>query len=133
MRCTLKASTIDSKVRRGAAIWKMLTELTSTDFIGQTLKREGTLAVVFLASWCPFCRQFQPAFETAAKISGTLWASVDLSDDDNKLWKVFNVEIVPTVILFKDGKPVWRRDGVPGRGLSGDVIKEAIGQMKLLG
>jgi thioredoxin-like negative regulator of GroEL len=108
-------------------------ELKATDFSGQTLNRQGTVAAVFLASWCPFCRRFQPAFETAAKVSGTLWASVDVSDDHNELWNVFNIEIVPTVLVFKDGKLVWRRDGVLGRGLSEDVIKETIGQMKLLG
>jgi thioredoxin 1 len=97
------------------------------------LKREGTLAVVFLASWCSYCRRFQPVFEEAAKVNGTVWASADVSDDDNELWDVFNIEIVPTLVIFKDGKPVWRKDGVRGRRLSEGVIAEAMGQMKLLG
>lgn len=97
------------------------------------MKREGTLAAVFLASWCPFCRRFQPAFEAAAKVNGILWAYVDLSDDDNKLWDAFEIEVVPTIIIFKDGKPVWRKDGVLGRGLSEDVITQTMSKMKLLG
>lgn len=108
-------------------------ELKATDFAGQTLKRQGTMAAVFLASWCPFCRRFKPAVEAAANGSGTLWASVDVSDYENELWSVFNLDIVPTVIVFKDGRSVWRRDGVPGQGLSEDVTKEAIGEMKSLG
>jgi len=96
------------------------------------LKREGTLAVVFFTSWCPYCRRFQPVFEEAAKVNGTVWASADVSDDDNELWGVFNLEVVPTLVIFKDGKPVWRKDGVLGRGLSEGVIAEAMGQMKLL-
>ena len=111
----------------------MQTELTATDFKGQTLDRSGMVAAVFLASWCPYCRRFRPAYEAASKISGTTWASVDISDDDDVLWDAFAIDIVPTVVVFKDGKPVWRRDGVPGRGLSEDVIKEVLDQMKLLG
>jgi thioredoxin 1 len=108
------------------------TELKSSDFTGQNLNRPGIVAAVFLASWCPFCRRFQPVFETAAKISGTAWASVDVSDEDNELWDGFRIDIVPTVVIFKDGKAVWRKDGILGRGLSEDVVKEAIGQIKLL-
>jgi len=90
------------------------------------------VVAVFLASWCPFCRRFQPVFETVAKTSGTAWASVDISDEANELWDEFRIVIVPTVVIFKDGKAVWRKDGIAGRGLSENVVKEAIGQMKLL-
>jgi thioredoxin 1 len=96
------------------------------------LDHDGTLAVLFLASWCPFCRRFQPAFEAAANRSGISWDYADVSDDDNILWKTFNIEIVPTVIVFKNGKPTWRRDGLLGRGLPADAIKETIDQMQSL-
>ena len=127
----LRVSTIDSKLRMVPTPWEISTELKATDFSGQTLNSPGILAAVFLASWCPFCRRFQPVFETAAKISGTAWASVDVSDDDNELWDVFSIDVVPTVVVFKDGKAVWRKDGLLGRGLSENVVKEAISQMKL--
>jgi thioredoxin-like negative regulator of GroEL len=106
-------------------------ELEPSDFNGQELRRGETLAVLFLASWCPFCRQFLRAFETAAKASGVLWASADLSDDDNVLWDSFKIDVVPTVVVFKHGKTVFRKDGALGRGLSGDAIKEIIHRTKL--
>lgn len=31
-------------------------------------------------------------------------------------WDMFDIEIVPTIVLFKDGKPVFRKDGVCGQG-----------------
>ncbi|HYB84462.1 MAG TPA: thioredoxin family protein [archaeon] len=107
-------------------------ELGTADFNGQTLKRARTLAAVFLASWCSFCMRFLPAFEAAAKAAGISWAIVDVSDYDNELWDAFNIEIVPSIVIFKDGKPAWRRDGIPGRGLSAEVISEAVGEMKSL-
>jgi thioredoxin-like negative regulator of GroEL len=57
---------------------------------------------------------------------------MDISDDDNPLWEVFGIEVVPTIIIFKDGKAVFRRDGVFGRGLSEKAIEETVEQMKLL-
>jgi len=110
----------------------MLTELAPTEFNGPTLRRGGTLATVFLASWCPFCRRFKPAFESAANVNGISWATVDLSDDENELWDVFNIQIVPTILVFKNGNVVWRKDGEPGRGLSNDVINETISKVRSL-
>jgi len=89
------------------------------------------LAAIFLALWCPFCRQFQPAFEAAARANGIRWASVDISDE-NGLWDAFNIEVVPTIVVFKEGKPVWRKNGVLGRGLSEDAITETVSKMKSL-
>jgi thioredoxin-like negative regulator of GroEL len=57
---------------------------------------------------------------------------VNISEDENVLWKTFNIDIVPTIVVFKDGKPILRKDGAPGLGLSEDAIKETIEQMKLL-
>jgi thioredoxin-like negative regulator of GroEL len=71
-------------------------------------------------------------FQAAAEKSDVAWASMDISDDDNPLWEIFNIEIVPTVIIFKEGKAVFRRDGIYGRGLSEKAIDETMDQMKLL-
>ena len=111
-------------------LWATATDLEPSDFDGQALKRPGTLAVLFQASWCGFCRRFQPVFEEAAKKSGISWSAADVSDDDNVLWDVFNIAVVPTVIVFRNGKPVFRSDGVRGRGLSQNAIDEIIHQMK---
>jgi thiol-disulfide isomerase/thioredoxin len=106
--------------------------LGQSDFNGQTIKRGGTLAVVFLASWCSFCRRFLPAFRAAAESNNLLWASADLSEYANPLWSVFDIEVVPTVIVFKEGRLMFRIDGVLGRGLSQKAIEDIVSRMKLL-
>ena len=50
--------------------------------------------------------------------------------DDNKPFA--EVEVVPTIIIFKEGKAVFRRDGVLGRDLAEKAVDETIDQMKLL-
>ena len=109
------------------------TELQSTDFSGQALNRKGIVAAVFLASWCSFCRRFRPLFEAAAADGRTTWAVVDVTDDENELWEKFGIEVVPTIVIFKDGQVIWRKDGVLGRGLSEADIQEAIRQIRLAG
>jgi len=105
-------------------------ELGPPDFEGQRLKQDGSVAVLFLASWCPFCRQFRPTFEAAARSSNTPWAWVDVSEDDSIFWDTFGLDVVPTVIVFKNGEAVFRRDGERGRGLSQNVIRETIDCVK---
>jgi thioredoxin-like negative regulator of GroEL len=107
-------------------------ELKPDDFSADSLRSKETLAVLFVASWCSFCRQFYPAFQAAAERTGIAWGPMDISDDDNPLWDVFGIAVVPTIILFKGGKAVFRRDGVLGRGLSEKSIEETVEKMKLL-
>jgi len=106
--------------------------LSASDFDGQTVRHDGTLAVIFLAPWCPFCRQFLPAFRAAAEGNSIHWATADLSDYDNALWNTFDIGVVPTVVVFKDGKQIFRIDGILGRGLSQKAIDDTVSRMKTL-
>ena len=80
-----------------------------------------------------FCRSFYPEFERTLNSNGAPWAEADISDDDNPLWETFDIRIVPSIILFKDGIAVFRRDGVPGRGLSKNDIDETLQEIKAHG
>jgi len=107
-------------------------ELGLDDFSGEILRNKGILVVVFVASWCGFCKRFYPIFQAAAEKNGIAWAQVDISDYENPLWEAFRIGVVPTIIIFKEGKAVFRKDGVLGRGLSQKAIDESMEQMKLL-
>jgi thioredoxin 1 len=87
-------------------------------FEGQTLRRDGRYAVVFDADWCPFCRAFRPKFTPLEGSPTFRTGRVDLTDLENPLWEQFEIEIVPTIIAFRDGEVVLRIDGVAGVGLS---------------
>jgi thioredoxin 1 len=87
-------------------------------FEGERLLRRGTWAIAFLADWCPFCRDFAPGFEALAGAGPFEIAVADLTDENNPLWERFGVEVVPTLLAFRDGKSIFRRDGHLGRGLA---------------
>ena len=99
-------------------------------FEGDRLLRRGTWAVAFLADWCPFCRAFAPKFEALAGSGPFQIAVADVTDENSPLWERFEVEVVPTLLAFRDGKSIFRRDGHLGRGLApGDLadLEKALG------
>ena len=100
-------------------------QLTVDDFDGRNLKNREPIAVLFEAKWCPFCSEFTPIFESLRQTK-LLFAIVDVSDLDDPLWETFDIDIVPTVLLFKSGKVIQRYDGVAGEGLNGVIVKEII-------
>ena len=87
-------------------------------FDGVRLRRPGTVAVAFLADWCPFCRAFAPAFAALARPAGPSLLVADVTSEESPLWDRFAVDVVPTVVVFRDGTPVLRADGVAGAGLA---------------
>lgn len=93
-------------------------ELPAEDFTGPILDgRAGLVAVCFHARWCGFCRSFLPQFRARAAAAPVAFALADLSSNDDPRWDDFAIRAVPTLILFKDGEPVWRRDAALGVGL----------------
>ena len=90
----------------------------------------GTVAVLFTAEWCPFCQRFKSLFDSALDQNGLMKAIADMSDLENPLWELFDVGVVPTVVVFNDGEPVLRKDGVLGRGLPAEVMIEVVRKME---
>ena len=73
--------------------------------------------ILFYSSYCPFCLMFLPNFKKiAAQFPETFTeASIDSLPE---LEDTFAVEVVPTVLFFKNGKLSNRLDGILGRGLT---------------
>ena len=49
----------------------------------------------------------------------------DIPDVDSKLWDSFDINVVPTMAIFKDGKLKKKWDGILGRGLTINQIEDA--------
>ena len=47
-----------------------------------------------------------------------------VDDYDNPLWEEYSIGVVPTVLLFEEGKVCRRLDGRFGYGLSEKQLKE---------
>lgn len=105
-------------------------KLSARDFSGDRLLRDGDWAVCFSAEWCGYCHSFFKYH--FSKMEGQVPFSIglgDVTDYDSPLWAAFHLEVIPVMIAFRNGKAIWRKDGVQSYGLDArDVaaLKEAL-------
>ncbi len=93
-------------------------EVTENTFQEKILGSKKTIITLFHTTYCPFVRQFKPIFEKYSQNSNNEYALVDITDDDNPLWDKYNVTEVPTILAFKEGQEISRRNAIPGFGLT---------------
>ncbi len=73
----------------------------------------GTVLVDFGASWCPPCRAMEPILSAVKKAKGNSIQFVEVDGgNDIEIMKAYDVTELPVFIIFKDGKQVWRKDGI---------------------
>lgn len=69
--------------------------------------------VDFFATWCGPCKMLTPVLSEVKSEMGDDISIIKIDVDKNKpLATQYNVRSVPTMILFKDGKQLWRQSGV---------------------
>ena len=93
----------------------------------ELLKTPEPVLVDFSAEWCGPCKQLKPILEQLKSKIGDSAKIIKIDVDKNKSLSVqFQIKSIPTLILFKDGKSVWRQSGVvPTNTLEG-IIKQYV-------
>jgi len=72
--------------------------------------------VDFHALWCGPCKVQSPILKELAAELGERVRVIKIDvDQNNALASQYQVQSVPTLIIFKNGKPVWRNSGVTGK------------------
>lgn len=91
----------------------MVTVLKTEDFRKAVLDAGKPVLLDFTASWCPPCKAQLPIVEhVAGALAGTaIVYKVDV-DADPALAEMFQVRSIPTLLVFRDGKPARRFQGV---------------------
>ena len=81
--------------------------LSKEMFEEKVLENKQLTVVDFWAPWCTYCRRIEPAYEKIGSEYGDklLVGKVNI-DDEPSLAEKYQVEIIPTLMLFKDGEPV---------------------------
>ena len=90
---------------------------------GDIIRTEPLVIVYFTAEWCGPCKSMKPVLKELVSEIGSKAKFLKLDVDKNpEASRVYGIQGVPTFILFKNGKIVWRQSGA----LPGVVIKQAI-------
>ena len=87
--------------------------LTEADFDGNVGK--GAWVVDFWAAWCGPCHALTPVLsELAGEVTDARIAQVDVADFP-KIGERFGVTSLPTLIVFRDGKPAKKMFGAKNK------------------
>jgi thioredoxin 1 len=84
----------------------------------ETLINDSRPVIVdFHALWCGPCKVQSPILKDLAAELGDRVRVIKIDmDQNNAIAAQYQIQSVPTLIVFKNGKPVWRHSGVVSKG-----------------
>ena len=90
---------------------------------GEVIKNTQPVLVDFHATWCGPCKMMAPELQKfAQKNTGKLRViKIDI-DKNPAVAQQFRIQGVPTLILFKEGKVLWRQSGAMSSGQISNAI-----------
>lgn len=79
--------------------------------------------VDFHATWCGPCKQMAPELQRFAKNNTGKLRVIKIDIDKNQATaSQYNIQGVPTLILFKEGKILWRQSGAMSANQIGNFV-----------
>lgn len=83
------------------------------------------MLVDFFATWCGPCKMMSPILEDVTKKVGPKAHVLKVDVDKNPQAAAhYGVQGVPTLILFKKGKIIWRQSGVVSANQLVNIIQQ---------
>ncbi len=75
------------------------------DLFNKAMEGDKPVLVEFWAPWCVYCRRIGPAFDKIAEqYADTLAVGKVNIDDESELADRFHIEVIPTLVIFKNGQ-----------------------------
>ena len=91
------------------------------------INSETPVLVDFSADWCGPCKMLAPVLKQVKEVLGEQIKIVKIDVDKNQLLATkYQVRGVPTMLLFKNGKQLWRQSGVVQKEQLLSIVKTHI-------
>ena len=101
----------------------MATTAMTMDTHDQTVQ-DGIVLIDFWAEWCGPCRQFGPVFERVSEANpDATFAKVD-TEDQPELAGRYGVTSIPTLVVYRDGIPVFGQPGALPQPALEDLLRQ---------
>ena len=89
----------------------MLKHVNSENFDKEVINSNNVTLVDFYATWCGLCQKLAPVLEKIATSRADFdIAKVDVDEAQDIAYK-YEIEVVPTMLIFKEGKVVKKVEG----------------------
>lgn len=86
--------------------------ISEQEYEGMT-KSFKLVLIDFGAPWCPPCKKMEPVIdEIKQKLKNKVFVQFVDAGVNDKIANTHNVEALPTFIIYKNGKEVWRKQGL---------------------
>jgi len=104
--------------------------VTSRNFDKEVLKSEIPVLVEFWASWCPPCKVMEPILHRLEREYEGRVKIVTLNVDQNpKIAFRYQVKGLPTFIIFKNGKIVYRSVAAKSEAELRNIIEKVLNEV----
>lgn len=87
-------------------------QITLHEYMAQ-IPANKTVLVDFSAVWCPPCKKMSPVLDSLVKTNGSQFVLVKIDGgEQTEISNELKVDEFPTFIIYKQGKEVWRKQGI---------------------
>jgi len=87
-------------------------QITMQEYLSQ-IPKDKTVLVDLSAVWCPPCKKMAPVLDSLVKEHGSHFVLVKIDGGaQTDICKQLNVDAFPTFIIYKQGKEIWRKQGM---------------------
>lgn len=84
----------------------------SLQSFNDSLMANKLVLVDFGAEWCPPCKKMEPVIKNVLTQNKTATLLKVNGGNDTEIMSKYGVTALPVFIIFKEGKQIWRKEGV---------------------
>jgi thioredoxin 1 len=89
------------------------------------IESDKPVLIDFHATWCGPCKAMVPILKDVSKKVGEMATILKIDVDKNpKVAAKYQIQGVPTLMVFKQGKMLWRKSGVAPANQLVDILEK---------